>query len=122
MLLVLYNGGLMMQGGQITVGDLSAFLLYSGYVALSISGLSNFYSSINKAVGASGRLWHLIDRKPQIPLSGMFIFVSIIILLIKAVVLLITMIFMYRSCMLCWFVLLFNLQPNFSSSSSTISH
>ena len=101
MLLVLYNGGLMMQGGQITVGDLSAFLLYSGYVALSISGLSNFYSSINKAVGASGRLWHLIDRKPQIPLSGMFIFVSIIILLIKAVVLLITMIFMYRSCMLC---------------------
>ena len=70
MLLVLYNGGLMMQAGQLTVGDLSAFLLYSGYVAISIGGLSSFYSAINKSVGASERLWQLMDRVPTIPLSG----------------------------------------------------
>lgn len=70
MLLVLYNGGLMMQEGHITVGDLSAFLLYSGYVAISIAGLSNFYSSINKSIGASDRLWQLLDRNPRIPLNG----------------------------------------------------
>ena len=72
MLLVLYNGGLMMQGGQITVGDLSAFLLYSGYVAISIGGLSSFYSAINKSIGASERLWELIEKTPKIPLNGNF--------------------------------------------------
>lgn len=70
MLLVLYNGGMMMQSSQITVGDLSAFLLYAGYVGISIGGLSNFYTNINKSLGASSRLWELADRRPSIPLNG----------------------------------------------------
>jgi len=77
MLLVLYNGGLMMQSGQITVGDLSAFLLYSGYVAISIAGLSNFYTAVNKSIGASERLWELIERTPKIPLDGNFCFYTL---------------------------------------------
>ena len=37
-------------------------------------GLSSFYSELMKGIGASGRLWQLIDRDPTIPLSGeMFI-------------------------------------------------
>lgn len=70
MVLVLYNGGIMMHSGQITVGDLSAFLLYSGYVALSIRGMSNFFTALNKSLGASARLWELIDQAPSIPLHG----------------------------------------------------
>lgn len=35
---VLYNGGMMMSESQITVGDLSAFLLYAAYVGVSIGG------------------------------------------------------------------------------------
>lgn len=35
---VLYNGGMMMSESQITVGDLSAFLLYTAYVGVSIGG------------------------------------------------------------------------------------
>ena len=70
MLFVLYNGGLLMHAGQITVGDLSAFLLYSGYVAISIAGLSNFYTAINKSIGASERIFELIERTPKIPLEG----------------------------------------------------
>lgn len=70
MLLVLYSGGLMMQSSLITIGDLSAFLMYAAYVGISIGGLSNFYSNVNKSLGASTRLWELIDRNPKIPIEG----------------------------------------------------
>lgn len=70
MLLVLYSGGLMMQSSVITVGDLSAFLMYAAYVGISIGGLSNFYSNVNKSLGASTRLWEIIDRDSRIPNKG----------------------------------------------------
>lgn len=60
-----------MHTGQLTVGDLSAFILYSGYVALSISGLSNFFTALNQSLGASTRLWELTDRVPAVPLQGL---------------------------------------------------
>lgn len=70
MLAVLYSGGMMMTDAQITVGDLTSFLLYAGFVGISFGGLSSFYSELMKGIGASGRLWQLIDRTPTIPLSG----------------------------------------------------
>lgn len=42
---VLYYGGLMMTKSQITVGDLSAFLLYAAYVGISLGGTLNFHYS-----------------------------------------------------------------------------
>jgi len=70
MLSVLYSGGMMMTDAQISVGDLTSFLLYAGFVGISFGGLSSFYSELMKGIGASGRLWQLIDRSPTIPLSG----------------------------------------------------
>lgn len=66
---VLYNGGMMMTESQITVGDLSAFLLYAAYVGISIGGLSSFYTELMGGIGASTRLWELTDKQPNIPLS-----------------------------------------------------
>lgn len=67
---VLYCGGIMVSDSSLTVGNLSAFLLYAGYIGVSISGLSSFYSEMNRALGASTRLWELADRVPEIPVSG----------------------------------------------------
>ncbi|KAJ8308440.1 hypothetical protein KUTeg_013314 [Tegillarca granosa] len=67
---VLYSGGLMMTEAQITVGDLSAFLLYAAYIGVSIGGMTSFYTEMMKGLGASSRLWELIDKKPSIPISG----------------------------------------------------
>ncbi|KAK2577027.1 hypothetical protein KPH14_011987 [Odynerus spinipes] len=67
---VLYYGGVMVSDSTITVGNLSAFLLYAAYVGISMNGLSSFYSELNKALGASTRLFELIDRKPKIPIQG----------------------------------------------------
>ncbi|XP_061414936.1 ATP-binding cassette sub-family B member 10, mitochondrial [Lethenteron reissneri] len=68
-LAVLYKGGLLMQSAHITVGDLSAFLLYSGWVGISIGGLSSFYSELMKGLGTGSRIWQLLDRQPTIPLG-----------------------------------------------------
>ncbi|KAG8042265.1 hypothetical protein G9C98_004899 [Cotesia typhae] len=67
---VLYYGGVMMSESTITVGNLSAFLLYAAYTGISLSGISNFYTELNRALGASTRLFEFIDRVPKIPIEG----------------------------------------------------
>ncbi|XP_075976553.1 ATP-binding cassette sub-family B member 10, mitochondrial isoform X2 [Anticarsia gemmatalis] len=69
-ILVLYYGGGMVATEQLTVGNLTSFLLYAAYVGISIGGLSSFYTELNKGVGAATRLWEIIDRQPAIPVSG----------------------------------------------------
>ena len=41
MLSVLYSGGMMMTDAQISVGDLTSFLLYAGFVGISFGGKKN---------------------------------------------------------------------------------
>ncbi|KAF6073051.1 ATP binding cassette subfamily B member 10 [Phyllostomus discolor] len=66
---VLYKGGLLMGSAHMTVGELSSFLLYTFWVGLSIAGLSSFYSELMKGLGAGGRLWELLERKPELPFN-----------------------------------------------------
>ncbi|XP_071079229.1 ATP-binding cassette sub-family B member 10, mitochondrial-like isoform X2 [Haliotis cracherodii] len=67
---VFYYGGLMMTESQMTVGELSAFLLYAAYVGVSMGGLTTFYTELMRGLGASSRLWQLVDREPRIPVAG----------------------------------------------------
>ncbi|XP_064467224.1 ATP-binding cassette sub-family B member 10, mitochondrial-like [Ornithodoros turicata] len=69
-LTVLYYGGVLMTQGHITVGTLSSFLLYAAYVGVSIGGLGGFVTETAKAVGASQRVWEIIDRQPKLPMAG----------------------------------------------------
>uniref|UniRef100_A0A8C3SSK6 ATP-binding cassette sub-family B member 10, mitochondrial n=2 Tax=Chelydra serpentina TaxID=8475 RepID=A0A8C3SSK6_CHESE len=66
---VLYKGGLLLGSAHMTVGELSSFLVYAIWVAFSIGGLSSFYSEFMKGLGAGGRLWELIERKPKLPFN-----------------------------------------------------
>ncbi|KAJ8981301.1 hypothetical protein NQ317_004038 [Molorchus minor] len=70
---VLYYGGVMLTSNTLTVGNLSSFLLYAAYIGVSVSGLSSFYSDLNKSLGAAARMWEIIDRNPAIPINGGFI-------------------------------------------------
>ncbi|XP_053697104.1 ATP-binding cassette sub-family B member 10, mitochondrial-like [Sabethes cyaneus] len=67
---VLYYGGTMVSNSEMTVGALTSFILYAGYTAISIGGLSNFYTELNKGVGSATRLWEIMDRKYTIPVDG----------------------------------------------------
>ena len=46
-------------------------LLYSTFSGISLASFGNFYASMNKAVGASNRIWTILDE-PQ--LSGSIFF------------------------------------------------
>lgn len=66
---VLYYGGTLVANEELTVGALTSFILYAGYTAISMGGLSNFYTELNKGLGAATRLWEIFDRKFEIPLD-----------------------------------------------------
>lgn len=65
-LAMLYVGGNMVKTGEITIGELTSFLMYTAYAGGSLVGLSNFYSELMKGVGAATRLFEMQDRKPTI--------------------------------------------------------
>lgn len=68
---VLYYGGSLVIQNALSIGALTSFILYSGYTAISINGLSNFYTELNKGVGAAQRLWEILDRTYAIPNVGL---------------------------------------------------
>ena len=67
--LVFWNGGRMVVQGDMSIGDLTAFLLYTLTVAVSITGLGELWTSFARARGASERVFGLIDREPAMDRS-----------------------------------------------------
>ncbi|XP_055903419.1 ATP-binding cassette sub-family B member 10, mitochondrial isoform X2 [Eupeodes corollae] len=67
---VLYYGGSLVISDQLTIGALTSFILYAAYSAISINGLSNFYTELNKGVGSGQRIWEILDRKYEISLNS----------------------------------------------------
>ncbi|KAJ1982875.1 ATP-binding cassette permease mdl1 [Dimargaris xerosporica] len=63
---VLGVGGNMVAQQLLTIGQLTSFLLYTAYVGSSLSGITSFYSEIMKGLGASYRLFSLLDHPPLI--------------------------------------------------------
>ena len=53
----------------LTVGELTSFFLYTAYVGSSMIGISSWYSELMKGVGASTRLFQLLEEKNPIESS-----------------------------------------------------
>ena len=51
--------------GEMTVGELISFVLYSTYVGASSGGIAELYTQIQKAVGATERVFELLDETPE---------------------------------------------------------
>ena len=56
----------MLVEGTLTIGELTSFLLYTLTVAFSLGAISGLYEDFMKAIGASERVFELIDRKPEV--------------------------------------------------------
>jgi len=63
---ILYRGALLVQTGDMVVGDLFSFILYSGILAGAFASISNFYSTLSSAVGATERVMGILDNTPEI--------------------------------------------------------
>jgi subfamily B ATP-binding cassette protein MsbA len=65
-IVVLWYGGHEVASGELTIGQLVAFLLYLGMVAGPIGGLAGQWGSIQQAFGAADRIFALLDTVPEV--------------------------------------------------------
>jgi ATP-binding cassette subfamily B protein len=62
--LVLWYGGNEVIDGTLSLGDLNSFMLYTIVLGFSLGALSGLYGDFNRALGASTRVFELMDREP----------------------------------------------------------
>jgi len=67
---VLSLGGSLAGKGEMSVGDLTSFSMYTGLVALGFSGLSSYASDTWKSAVAARRVFDLLDQDPSSFLSS----------------------------------------------------
>ncbi|GEP98601.1 ABC transporter ATP-binding protein [Chitinophaga cymbidii] len=65
MVAVIWKGAMLMAEGQLEVGQLFSFILYSGFIGGSISGLAEIYTRIQRAIGASENLLEILDEEVE---------------------------------------------------------
>ena len=63
---VLWLGGHDVLAGRITAGELSAFVFYATVVASAFGGLSDVFGDLQRAAGATERLFELLDAPAEI--------------------------------------------------------
>ncbi len=62
---VIWFGGYLVQSGEITVGQLLSFVLYTTFIGGSIAGLGDIYSQIQRSIGASERMLEILDQQDE---------------------------------------------------------
>ena len=68
--LVVWYGGKLVSSNALTMGELTAFLLYTGIVAVSLGSLGSLWSDFMRAAGASQRIFELLDKRGNLELSS----------------------------------------------------
>ena len=63
---VLWYGGRLLANGEMDFGELTSFMLYTFTVAFSLGALSGLYEDFAKAIGASDRVFELLERQPEL--------------------------------------------------------
>lgn len=65
--IVLWFGGRLIVGGELTPGELMAFLLYAYSIATSMSSLGSLYAGLRELRGASARTFEILDTASPVP-------------------------------------------------------
>lgn len=62
---VVWYGVTLSISGEMSVGQLISFVLYSTFVGASFGGIAELYAQIQKAVGATERVFELLEETPE---------------------------------------------------------
>jgi ABC transporter fused permease/ATP-binding protein len=68
--MVLWYGGRLVVEGQMSIGGLTSFLVYTMLVAFSLGALTDLYADLTKASGAAERVFELLERTPAMAPRG----------------------------------------------------
>lgn len=66
----MFLGGHLMSSGQMSAGDVMAFLVNAQTVQRSVAQLSLLFGSVVKGISAGGRVFEYINKEPQMNTSG----------------------------------------------------
>jgi ATP-binding cassette subfamily B protein len=64
--IVLWQGGLQVQIGNMTVGGIQAFVSYITFIMWPIQDMARVYAQMQNAVASAERIFNLIDTEPEI--------------------------------------------------------
>jgi len=67
---VLGYGGTLVARGSLTPGALTAFLVYTLLIAMSLGALAEIWAEAMRGLGAADRVFALMDREPRMALRG----------------------------------------------------
>jgi ABC transporter fused permease/ATP-binding protein len=59
---VIWYGATLVSAGEMSVGDLVSFVLYTTFIGGSIAGLGDIYGQVQKAIGSSERVLEILDE------------------------------------------------------------
>jgi ABC-type multidrug transport system fused ATPase/permease subunit len=62
---VSWYGAYLVQSGEVSVGELFSFVLYTTFIGGSIAGLGDIYSQLQRSVGASERILEILDQQDE---------------------------------------------------------
>ena len=69
-MVVLWSGATLLQSGQITIGEMTRFVLYTAFVAGAMGQFADLYAQLQKAVGATQRVRELLEEQPEFTLAA----------------------------------------------------
>lgn len=64
-ILVIWYGAILVARGEISVGDLTTYILYSMFVAGSMGSFPELYANIQRSIGASERVLDILNERPE---------------------------------------------------------
>lgn len=67
---VLWYGGRLVVDDALTMGELTAFLVYTMLIAGALGMLSDLWANFSRASGAAERIFEVLDRTPTMPIGG----------------------------------------------------
>ncbi|CAG5012761.1 Putative multidrug export ATP-binding/permease protein [Dyadobacter sp. CECT 9275] len=66
---VIWYGAGLVEAGEFGLSDLFTFILYTTFIGGSINGMGDLYAQINKTVGASERLFEILEEPAEVQIS-----------------------------------------------------
>lgn len=62
---VSWYGAFLVQSGELTVGELFSFVLYTTFIGGSIAGLGDIFSQLQRSIGASERILEILEQPDE---------------------------------------------------------
>jgi ABC-type multidrug transport system fused ATPase/permease subunit len=63
--LVIWYGASLVQAGELTIGELFSFILYTVFIGASVGGLGDLYGKIQASLGATDRILEILDEAEE---------------------------------------------------------